>query len=65
MQLLLRNIRVCTEKENSAPMDIRIGNGTIRAVGKNLPMEAGVREIRFEQEVFASPGWMDVGPQPG
>jgi len=65
MQLLLRNIRVCTEKETTAPVDIRIGDGLVRAVGKNLPMETGVREVLFEQQTFASPGWMDVGPQPG
>lgn len=65
MQLLLRNIRVCTEKETTPSVDIRIGDGIIRAVGKKLPMEAGVHEVIFEQETCASPGWMDVGPQPG
>lgn len=65
MQVLLKNVRICTAQKSSVPQDIRIDNGHIQAVGKNLPMEAGVREIRFEQEVQVSPGWMDIGVQTG
>ena len=65
MQVLLKNVRICTEQKISAPQDIRIGDGRIQALGKNLPMESGVKELRFEQEVYASPGWMDIGVQTG
>ncbi|MFN0014147.1 MAG: dihydroorotase [Saprospiraceae bacterium] len=65
MQLLLRNVRICSEKETTAPTDIRVGGGYILAVGKNLPTEPGVREIHFEQQAYASPGWMDVGALSG
>ena len=65
MQLLLKNVRVCTPDELAAPQDIRIDDGIIRAIGKSLPMEQGVQELRFEQEVVVSPGWLDVGVQTG
>ena len=65
MQLLLKNVRVCTPEELAAPQDIRIDDGIIRAIGKNLPMEQGVQELNFEQEVVVSSGWLDVGVQTG
>ncbi|MBK9338999.1 MAG: dihydroorotase [Lewinellaceae bacterium] len=65
MNILLRNIRVCTEAQTSAPQDMRISGDTIVAIGKNLPMEPGVREVTFEQEVYVTPGWLDVGTQTG
>lgn len=65
MQLLLRNIRICTSREVAAPQDIRINGDTIVAVGKNLPMEPGVREMTFDGEVCAAPGWLDLGTQVG
>lgn len=65
MQLLLRNIRICTSREVAAPQDIRISGDTIMAVGKNLPMEPGVREMTFDGEVCAAPGWLDLGTQVG
>ncbi|MBK8922398.1 MAG: dihydroorotase [Saprospirales bacterium] len=61
MQLLLKNVRICTETQITRPQDIRISGGTIQAVGENLPMEPGVQEMAFSEEVFVSPGWMDVG----
>lgn len=65
MQVLIKNVRICTGQQVSAAQDIRISAGIIQAVGKNLPMEPGVREIRFEQEAYVSPGWMDAGVQTG
>jgi dihydroorotase len=65
MQLLLKNVRICTEQQISEPQDIRISAGTIVAVGKKLPMEAGVQEIAFERDVYVSAGWMDVGVHTG
>jgi len=65
MQILLKNIRICSGQEISGPQDIRIDDGIIQAVGKNLPMEAGVREISFPGAVHASAGWMDVGVHTG
>ena len=65
MHLIIRKIRICTDKQTSAPQDIRISGDTIVAVGKNLPMESGVREVTFEHDVCASPGWLDVGTQIG
>lgn len=44
---------------------MRISQGVIRAIGKNLPMEPGVQEIVFDQPAFVSPGWLDVGIHTG
>ncbi|TNE52612.1 MAG: dihydroorotase [Bacteroidetes bacterium] len=63
MQLLLKNVRICTDSEVTAPQDLRISDGIIRAIGRNLPMESGVKELRFDGEVCVSPGWLDVGTQ--
>lgn len=65
MQLLLKNIRICSGQKIAGPQDIRINDGIIQAIGKNLPMEAGVREISFPGQVYASAGWMDVGVHTG
>lgn len=65
MQVLIKNVRICTGQQISAPQDIRINEGRIEAIGKNLPMEPGVREVRFEQETYVSAGWMDIGVQIG
>ncbi len=63
--MIIRNIRICTKKEVAAPQDIRISGETIVAIGKNLPMEPGVREVTFGQDACVSPGWLDVGVQIG
>ncbi len=65
MQLLLKNIRICSEQKIAAPQDIRIRDGIIQAIGKNLPMEPGVQEISFPGQAHASAGWMDVGVHTG
>lgn len=66
MQLLLKNVRICAEDaQPSAPQDIRIGNGVIQAIGKNLPMEPGVKELAFGPGTCVSPGWLDIGIQTG
>lgn len=65
MQFLLKNIRICSGQKIAGPQDIRISDGIIQAIGKNLPMEAGVREISLPGQVHASAGWMDVGVHTG
>jgi dihydroorotase len=65
MQLLLKNIRICSGQKIAGPQDIRISDGIIQAIGKNLPMEPGVQEISFPGQVYASAGWMDVGVHTG
>ncbi len=65
MEILFRNVRICTETAVSDPQDLRVSQGLIRAIGKKLPMEPGVRDVNFEQETYVSPGWMDVGVQTG
>ena len=65
MRILLKQVRICTGDQTSAPQDIRIDDGVIRAIGKNLPVESGVRELSFGASAFVSPGWMDVGVYTG
>ncbi|MBK8966671.1 MAG: dihydroorotase [Lewinellaceae bacterium] len=65
MQLLLKNIRICSGQKIAGPQDIRISDGIIQAIGKNLPMEPGVQEISFPGQAYASAGWMDVGVHTG
>ncbi|MEZ4943056.1 MAG: dihydroorotase [Saprospiraceae bacterium] len=65
MQLLLKNIRICSGQKIAGPQDIRISDGIIQAIGKNLPMESGIKEISFPGQAYASAGWMDVGVHTG
>lgn len=65
MRLLLRRVRVFADGRLSEPQDVLLREGVIAAIGPHLPLEAGIEEKVFPDEVWLMPGWLDVGTQVG
>ncbi len=63
MHLLLRHIRVFSDGQLSAPQDVLLRDGLVAAIGPSLPSDGTAVEIGFTEEVWALPGWFDVGTQ--
>lgn len=57
--LLQQVIPVTSEETGKEPVDIRIRNGKITRIGKNLNPEEG-EELFDGEGCFVSPGWMDM-----
>lgn len=62
MLLLLKNVRIITEKSESRPQDIVIRDGMIEAIGDQLRVEEGA-DIWEWPGACVSAGWFDAGVQ--
>lgn len=65
MRLLLRRVRAFVDGRLSEPQDVYVREGIVAAVGRDLSPEAGTEEVQFSEEIWAMPGWLDVGTQVG
>jgi dihydroorotase len=61
-QILLKKVRIVTEKEVSAPVDILIRDGIVAAIADALdaPKDA---QLWSQPDAHVSAGWFDVGAQ--
>ncbi|MCC6462297.1 MAG: amidohydrolase family protein [Saprospiraceae bacterium] len=65
MAIVLRNVRICTGGQTTAPQDLRIRQGVIESIGRALPAEPDDEVWAFQQEACVSAGWLDIGVQTG
>ncbi|MCS6930259.1 MAG: dihydroorotase [Saprospiraceae bacterium] len=65
MHLLFRRVRIFVEGRLTEPQDLLVREGVIMAIGPALPIPSGAKTIAFPDEVWAMPGWLDVGVQVG
>ncbi len=57
--LLIKNVRIVSEKETDRPVDLRIREGRIAEVSEGIVPETG-EEVKDAEGAFVSPGWMDM-----
>ncbi len=65
MRLILRRVRLFMNGRLAKPQDVLIEDGIITEIKPRLTTSAEAKEFSFPDEVWALPGWFDVGTQVG